>query len=76
MYATTDKSKGGVFKTKFDSDGSIIKVAKAEETPLHCEVDNTGTTMTLSKLDRQFYIDMAKRKVTAFIDDEGEADDN
>ena len=64
-FASTDPSDGGLMKMKHERIGKSEKVAS---TPEHCFLDN-GNILTKkcpSKLDKQWYIDIAKKRLTDF----------
>lgn len=64
VYATKHQGYGNLYKTKINPDGSIRKDSIAN-LPEHCYVDNEGI-MKLEYVDRQFYIDMAYKRISDF----------
>lgn len=64
VYATKHQGYGNLYKTKINPDGSIRKDSIAN-LPEHCYVDNEGT-MKLEYVDKQFYIDMAYKRIADF----------
>ena len=62
VYATKDERYGKLYKVKA-ADGSIAQIASLPE---HCIVDNTNE-LTIDDVDKNFYIDMAQKRVNDFI---------
>lgn len=62
VYATADTRYGKLFKVKAENDAT----AKIEMLPEHCIIDNDNH-LTISDVDKSFYIDMAKKKVNDFL---------
>jgi hypothetical protein len=62
VYATTDKRYGKLFKIKAENDST----AKIEMLPEHCIIDNDNK-LTINDVDKQFYIDMAKKRINDFL---------
>ncbi len=62
MYATTDQRYGKLFKVKAENDSE----AKIEMLPEHCIIDNDNH-LTIADVDKQFYIDMAKKRINDFM---------
>lgn len=62
VYATKDERYGKLFKVKSEDDST----AKIEMLPDHCIIDNDNQ-LTLDMVDRQFYIDLAKKRVNDFL---------
>ena len=62
VYATADKRYGKLFKVKAENDST----AKIEMLPEHCIIDNDNH-LTIVEVDKQFYIDMAKKRVNDFL---------
>ena len=56
VYATADTRYGKLFKVKAENDAT----AKIEMLPEHCIIDNDNH-LTISDVDKSFYIDMAKK---------------
>lgn len=67
VYATTDERYGKLFKVKAENDAQ----AKIEMLPEHCIIDNTeiGSPghLTIDKVDKQYYIDLAKKRIDDFL---------
>lgn len=67
VYATTDPRYGRLYKVKADNGSE----AKIDSLPEHCIIDNTAVAdpdhTTVDKIDRQFYIDMARKRVNDFL---------
>ncbi len=62
VYATADTRYGKLFKVKAENDAT----AKIEMLPEHCIIDNDNH-LTISDIDKSFYIDMAKKRVNDFL---------
>lgn len=62
VYATKDERYGKLFKVKAENDAT----AKIEMLPEHCIIDNDNH-LTIADVDKQFYIDMAKKRVNDFL---------
>jgi hypothetical protein len=62
IYATTDPRYGKLFKVKAENDSE----AKIEMLPEHCVIDNDNH-LTIADVDKQFYIDMAKKRINDFM---------
>ena len=62
IYATTDPRYGKLFKVKAENDSE----AKIEMLPEHCIIDNDNH-LTIADVDKQFYIDMAKKRINDFM---------
>lgn len=62
VYATVDERYGKLFKVKAENDST----AKIEMLPEHCIIDNDNH-LTIADVDKQFYIDMAKKRVNDFL---------
>ena len=64
IYATKDTRYGKLFKVKVDSDDdSGDRIALL---PDHCIIDNDNH-LTIADVDKQFYIDMAKKRINDFM---------
>lgn len=67
VYATSDERYGKLFKVKADDDSE----AKIDSLPEHCIIDNTAVTdsnhTTIDKIDKQFYINMARKRINDFL---------
>lgn len=61
VYATTDKKYGKLYKVKAEN-GSVAKI---EMLPNHCIIDNDNQ-LSITDVDKSFYIDMAKKRVDDF----------
>lgn len=61
VYATTDTRYGKLFKVKAEDDST----AKIDSLPEHCVIDNDNH-LTISDIDKNFYIDMAHKRVNDF----------
>jgi len=67
VYATTDQTRGGIFKVKME-DGVEVSRQKVPLTPPHCLIDNENIDQNgLTNLDRAWYIDLAKKKAHEFV---------
>ena len=62
IYASKDPRYGKLFKVKAENDSE----AKIEMLPEHCIIDNDNH-LTIADVDRQFYIDMAKKRINDFM---------
>ena len=62
IYATNDPRYGKLFKVKAENDAE----AKIEMLPEHCIIDNDNH-LTIADVDKQFYIDMAKKRINDFM---------
>ena len=62
VYATIDKKYGKIYKIKAEND----MTAKIESLPEHCIIDNDNT-LTIDKVDRTFYIELAKKRINDFM---------
>lgn len=62
IYATADPRYGKLFKVKAENDSE----AKIEMLPEHCIIDNDNH-LTIADVDKQFYIDMAKKRINDFM---------
>lgn len=62
IYATKDPRYGKLFKVKAENDSE----AKIEMLPEHCIIDNDNH-LTITDVDKQFYIDMAKKRINDFM---------
>ena len=61
VYATKDERYGKLFKVKAENDST----AKIEMLPEHCIIDNDNQ-LSISDVDKTFYIEMAKKRVNDF----------
>lgn len=62
VYATKDERFGKLFKVKAEDEAT----AKIEMLPEHCVIDNNNT-LTIEDVDKQFYIDMATKRINDFL---------
>ena len=62
IYATTDPRYGKLFKVKAENDSE----AKIEMLPEHCIIDNDNH-LSITDVDKQFYIDMTKKRINDFM---------
>lgn len=62
VYATADVRYGKLFKVKAEDDST----AKIEMLPEHCIIDNDNH-LSISDVDKTFYIEMAKKRVNDFM---------
>lgn len=62
VYATADERYGKLFKVKAENEST----AKIEMLPEHCIIDNDNH-LTIADVDKQFYIDMARKRVNDFL---------
>jgi len=61
VYATADERYGKVYKVKAEDDSE----AKIDSLPEHCIIDNDNH-ISISDVDKTFYIEMAKKRVNDF----------
>lgn len=61
VFATADERYGKLFKVKAEDDST----AKIEMLPEHCIIDNDNQ-LSISDVDKSFYIEMAKKRVNDF----------
>ena len=62
IYATSDPRYGKLFKVKAENDSE----AKIEMLPEHCIIDNDNH-LSITDVDKQFYIDMANKRINDFM---------
>ena len=62
IYATNNPRYGKLFKVKAENDSE----AKIEMLPEHCIIDNDNH-LSITDVDKQFYIDMAKKRINDFM---------
>ena len=62
VYASKNKSHGKLYKVHAETG----RAAKIEGLPEYCIIDNNNK-LTIQDVDKQFYIDMAKKRVSDFI---------
>ena len=62
VYATADQRYGKLFKVKAEDEST----AKIEMLPEHCIIDNDNQ-LSISDVDKTFYIEMAKKRVNDFL---------
>ena len=62
IYASKDPRYGKLFKVKAENDAE----AKIEMLPEHCIIDNDNH-LSITDVDKQFYIDMAKKRINDFM---------
>lgn len=62
VYATADERYGKIYKVKTENDAA----AKIEMLPEHCIIDNDNHC-TLDDVDRNFYIEVAKKRINDFM---------
>lgn len=62
VYATADERYGKLFKVKAEDDST----AKIEMLPEHCIIDNDNR-LTITDVDKTFYIKMAKKRINDFL---------
>lgn len=62
IYATADERYGKLYKIKAENDST----AKIESLPEHCIIDNDNK-LTIDKVDKSFYIDLAKKRINDFL---------
>ena len=62
IYATADERYGKIYKVKAENDS----IAKIESLPEHCIIDNENK-LTIDKVDRTFYIDLAKKRINDYM---------
>lgn len=62
VYATADERYGKIYKVKSEDDST----AKIEMLPEHCIIDNDNQ-LSITDVDKSFYIEMAKKRVNDFM---------
>ena len=62
IYATADERYGKIYKVKAEND----MTAKIESLPEHCIIDNDNQ-LTIDKVDKTFYIDLAKKRINDYM---------
>lgn len=62
VYATAEERYGKIYKVKSEDDST----AKIEMLPEHCIIDNDNQ-LSISDVDKSFYIDMARKRVNDFM---------
>ena len=62
IYATVDEKYGKIYKVKAEND----MTAKIESLPEHCIIDNDNQ-LTIDKVDKTFYIDLAKKRINDYM---------
>lgn len=62
VYATADERYGKIYKVKAEDDST----AKIEMLPEHCIIDNDNQ-LSITDVDKMFYIEMAKKRVNDFM---------
>lgn len=62
VYATADERYGKIYKVKAEDDST----AKIEMLPEHCIIDNDNQ-LSITDVDKTFYIEMAKKRVNDFL---------
>lgn len=62
VYASKDTRFGKLFKVKAENDAT----AKIEMLPEHCIIDNDNH-LTIDDVDKNFYIEMAKKRINDFL---------
>ena len=62
VYASNDKRYGKLFKIKAANNA----IAKIENLPEHCVIDNDNQ-LTISDVDKTFYIELAKKRINDFL---------
>ena len=62
IYATNDERYGKIYKVKAENDS----IAKIESLPEHCIIDNDNK-LTIDKVDKTFYIDLAKKRINDYL---------
>ena len=62
VYAAKDTRYGKLFKVKAENDST----AKIESLPEHCVIDNDNK-LTIDKVDKNWYIELAKKRINDFI---------
>ena len=67
VYASSDEKRGTIYKLK-DS-GRLDKVANI---PDHCFIDNVGNEIKLSDIDKNYYIDLAKKRIADYVGEKKE----
>lgn len=69
VYASKDEKYGRIYKIK-NVEG-IQQEAKIQDLPEHSVIDNRNT-LTIEDIDKEYYIDVAKKKINDFIGEEKE----
>lgn len=65
IYAAHDDKYGMIYKVKLNDQGDIIRKDKLANCPARCLIDNENTA-TIQQIDRQFYIDLAQKRINDF----------
>lgn len=65
IYATHDDKYGMIYKVKVNDQGDVIRKDKLANCPARCLIDNENTA-TIQQIDRQFYIDLAQKRINDF----------
>lgn len=65
VYASRDTRYGTLYKIKSVDDSE----AKIESLPKHCIIDNDNR-LSITDIDKQFYIDMAYKRIADFLGDQ------
>ena len=64
VFATKNKGRGGIFKVKVLN--GELRYHKLANTPEHCELANDIETFNMAELDREWYVEMAKKRLKGF----------
>lgn len=67
VFASKDSTNGTLYKTK--SEGNYCKIGNLPEC---CFISNTTAQVDMSLIDKQFYIDLAKKRIRDFLPNETE----
>ena len=62
VYASSDEFRGTLYKVK--DNGRRDKVANIPE---HCIIDNSGTEVTLSDIDKNYYIEVTNKRIKDYL---------
>ena len=69
VYASKDEKYGRIYKVKYVEGAE--QEAKIQDLPEHSIIDNRNT-LTIEDIDKEYYIDVAKKKINDFIGEEKE----
>lgn len=66
VYATKNKSFGTIYKVKLPKEDQKERWDKIANLPLNCLIDNENTC-TIERIDKQFYIEMAQKRINDYL---------
>ena len=65
IYATSDERYGMIYKVKLNDRAEVVRKDKLANCPARCLIDNENT-IHVNQIDRQFYIDLAHKRINDF----------